>query len=180
MIAQIKGVLETKGSSEIIVDVNGVGYLLLVPLSTFYQLPDIGTTVCLKTYTNVRDDAIQIFGFFTSAEKELFQLLISVSKVGPKIALAILSGLDVQNLGSAIRSGDVVKLSSIPGVGRKTAERICMELKEKIPDTYEEKQCLTGMVGSILDQGPYKDAVAALIHLGYKRHEVKDVIQGLA
>lgn len=180
MIAQIKGILEEKEPSEIIVDVGGVGYLLEIPLSTFYQMPEAGSPVCLKTYTHVRDDAIQIFGFLTSSEKDLFEQLISVSKVGPRIALHILSGLDTGSLRTAIRQGDIVRLSGIPGVGRKTAERICMELKDKITDEYEEPKGVSSAVLSVLDQCPYKDAMTALIHLGYRRSEVKDVIQGLA
>jgi Holliday junction DNA helicase RuvA len=180
MIAQIKGILDFKEPSEIIVDVGGVGYLILVPLSTFYQLPETGSPVLLKTHTVVRDDAIQIFGFSTSSEKHLFQQLITVSKVGPRIALAILSGLDVESLCTAIRNEDVARLTGIPGVGRKTSERICMELKEKIPQEYDEAPHRSAGAGSLLDQCPYKDALAALIHLGYKRFEVKEVIRGLA
>ncbi|MEK6777380.1 MAG: Holliday junction branch migration protein RuvA [bacterium] len=180
MIAQIKGVLEVKAPSEIVVDVNGVGYLLEIPLSTFYQLPEAGSHVCLKAYTHVRDDAIQIFGFLTLSEKDLFEQLISVSKVGPKSALHILSGLDTGSLRTAIRKGDVAGLSRVPGVGRKTAERICMELKDKIPDDYDEPEGVSGSVLSLLDQCPYKDAMTALIHLGYRRNEVREVIQGLA
>lgn len=180
MIAQIKGVLEVKAPSEIVVDVNGVGYLLEIPLSTFYQLPEAGSNVCLKAYTHVRDDAIQIFGFLTSSEKDLFEQLISVSKVGPRSALHILSGLDTGSLRTAIRKGDVAGLSRVPGVGRKTAERICMELKDKIPDDYDEPEGVSGSVLSLLDQCPYKDAMTALIHLGYRRNEVREIIQGLA
>lgn len=180
MIAQIKGILEAKEPSEIVVDVGGVGYLLLIPLSTFYQLPDPGSGVCLKTHTYMRDDAIQIFGFSTTAEKDLFRLLIGVSKIGPRIALALLSGLDVESLCSAIRGGDVAQLNGIPGVGKKTAERICMELKEKIPEEVFETGRPASGAASVLDQCPYKDALAALVHLGYRRNEVKEVMRGLA
>ncbi|PIV85066.1 MAG: Holliday junction branch migration protein RuvA [Nitrospirae bacterium CG_4_9_14_3_um_filter_53_35] len=180
MIAQIKGVLEEKDPSEIIVDVNGVGYLLEIPLSTFYQLPEAGAQVCLKAYTHVRDNAMQIFGFLTSSEKDLFEQLISVSKVGPRIALTLLSGLDTGSLRTAIRHGDVERLRGIPGVGRKTSERICMELKDKIPDEPINPEGVSSAALSLLDQCPYKDAMAALVHLGYKRGEVREVIQGLA
>jgi Holliday junction DNA helicase RuvA len=181
VIAQIKGILEAKEPSEIVVDVGGVGYLLLIPLSTFYALPEIGSPVSLKTHTYVRDDAIQIFGFYTASEKGLFKQLITVSKVGPRIALVILSGLDAESLRAAIRNGDIDRLSSIPGVGKKTAARICMELKDKIPEEYEEaSRTSSGRFGSLLDQCPYKEAVAALIHLGYRKNEVKEAIRGLA
>jgi Holliday junction DNA helicase RuvA len=180
VIAQINGILEAKHPTEIVVQDGGAGYLLLVPLSTFYALPEIGTPVSLKTHTYVRDDAIQIFGFYTASEKGLFKQLITVSKVGPRIALAILSGLDVESLRSAIRNRDIDRLSSIPGVGKKTAERISMELKDKIPEEYEEARTSSRRFGSLLDQCPYKEAVAALIHLGYRKNEVKEAIRGLA
>jgi len=180
MIAQLKGVLESKAPSEIIVDVGGVGYQLSIPLSTYYQLPETGESLLLRTHTHVREDAIQIFGFMTSLEKELFKLLISVSKVGPKIALAILSGLDGESLRSAIGTNDVERLSSVPGVGKKTAERICMELKDKIPRETDEVRGGLLRGSALLEECPYKDALAALMHLGYKRGEVAEVIQGLA
>ncbi len=180
MIAQLKGVLESKAPSEIIVDVGGVGYRLFIPLSTYYQLPETGEALLLRTHTHVREDAIQIFGFMTSLEKEFFKLLISVSKVGPRIALAILSGLDGDSLRSAIGTGDVTRLSSVPGVGKKTAERICMELKDKIPRETDEAAGGPLRGSALLDECPYKDALAALMHLGYKRGEVAEVIQGLA
>jgi Holliday junction DNA helicase RuvA len=181
MIAQLKGVLESKEPTEIVVDVGGVGYLLSVPLSTYVRLPELGEPVFLKAHTYVREDAIQIFGFLTSSEKDLFQLLISVSKIGPRIALAILSGLDASHLRLAIIHGDVGKLSAIPGVGKKTAERICMELKDKLPQEWEEgREVRLRTAGSILEECPYKDALTALMHLGYKRGEVTEVIRGLA
>ncbi|NOY53660.1 MAG: Holliday junction branch migration protein RuvA [Deltaproteobacteria bacterium] len=179
MIAQLKGVLESKVPSEIIVDVGGVGYQVSIPLSTYDQLPEIGEPVRLKTHTHVREDAIQIFGFLTASEKEFFKLLISVSKIGPKMALAILSGLDAGSLRSAILDEDVGRLSGIPGVGRKTAERICMELKDKVPPGLDTEGGGTAN-REVLEECPYKDAVAALIHLGYKRGEVAEIIRGLA
>ncbi len=180
MIAQLKGILALKAPSEAIVDVGGVGYQLFIPLSTYYALPEEGGAVVLYTHTHVRDDAIQIFGFWTLLEKDLFRILITVSKVGPKMALAILSGLEGDALRSAIAGEDVVRLSGIPGVGRKTAERICMELKDKMPPAEPGAPVVGGGPVSVLEQCPYKDAAAALVHLGYRRNEVKDVLQGLA
>ncbi len=180
MIAQLKGILAFKAPSEVIVDVGGVGYQVSIPLSTYYPLPDEGGAVVLFTHTHVRDDAIQIFGFGTPLEKDLFRILITVSKVGPKMALAILSGLEGAELRRAIGDEDVARLSGIPGVGRKTAERICMELKDKMPSAEPGAPVVGGGPDSALEQCPYKDAAAALVHLGYRRTEVKDVLQGLA
>lgn len=180
MIAQLNGFLELKTPSEVVVDVGGVGYLLSIPLSTYYELPEIGAAVKLLTHTYVREDAIQIFGFLTASEKDLFTLLIAVSKVGPKMALAILSGLDVSNLRSAIATGDVARLTAISGVGKKTAERICMELKDRVPEAVPDAALGQSARQPVLEQCMYKEALTALIHLGYKRHEVKDVIEGLA
>ncbi len=180
MIAQLKGILAFKAPSEVIVDVGGVGYQVLIPLSTYYSLPEEGGVVVLYTHTHVRDDAIQIFGFWTQLEKDLFRILIAVSKVGPKMALAILSGLEGETLCSAIAGEDVARLSGIPGVGRKTAERICMELKDKMPTAEPGAPLVEDGPISALEQCPYKDAAAALMHLGYRRAEVKDVLQGLA
>ncbi len=180
MIAQLKGILASKAASEVVVDVGGVGYQVFIPLSTYYPLPEEGGAVVLYTHTHVRDDAIQIFGFWTLLEKELFRILISVSKVGPKMALAILSGLEGNALRRAIAGEDIARLSGIPGVGRKTAERICMELKDKMPAGEAGVPAAGAGPASALEQCPYKDAAAALVHLGYRRNEVKDVLQGLA
>ncbi len=180
MIAQLKGILDSKTPAEIVVDVGGVGYLLSIPLSTYYDLPEAGSGVKLLAHTHVREDTLQIFGFLTSPERDLFRLLISVSKVGPKLALAILSGLDTGALFSALRSGDVARLTGIVGVGKKTAERISLELKDKIPESAVDSQAPARAGDAILEECRYKDALTALVHLGYKRHEVKEVIQGLA
>lgn len=180
MIAQLKGILESKTPAEIVVDVGGVGYLLAIPLSTYYGLPEVGSGVRLLAHTHVREDALQIFGFLSSPERDLFRLLISVSKVGPRMALAILSGLDTATLYGALRTGDVARLTGIAGVGKKTAERICMELKDKVPESVADSQVATRAGDSLLEECRYKDALTALIHLGYKRSEVKEVIQGLA
>ena len=180
MIAQLKGILESKAPAEIVVDVGGVGYLVSVPLSTYYELPEAGSGVKVLTHTHVREDVLQIFGFMTPSERDLFRLLISVSKVGPKMALAILSGLDTAALFAALRSSDVARLTGIAGVGKKTAERICMELKDKIPESSDDFQGAGGLGDVVLEECRYKDALTALIHLGYKRNEVKEIIQGLA
>lgn len=167
MIAHIRGRLIQKSPDAIIVDVNGVGYEVLIPLSTFYKLPETDETVSLKVHTNLREDAIQLFGFMTQEEKEAFQLLISVSGVGPKLARNILSGIPVEDLVAAIGSADKARLSLIPGIGGKSAERLIVELKDKVkrlivaePKTTEEapKDSLSSDVVSALDNLGYKNA----------------------
>ena len=132
MIALITGVLTEKFPNSVIVDVQGIGYQVHIPLSTFYHLPEISKSVTLKIYTHVREDALQLFGFLEAQEKKVFLLVLGISGVGPKLALNILSGLPLTDFIRAIMNRDVVKLSSIPGVGKKTAERLALELKDRI------------------------------------------------
>ncbi len=180
MIATLKGILDSKTPTEIVIDVQGVGYRLLVPLSTFYKLPEEGEPVRLVTHTHVREDAIQIFGFLTSLEKHLFRMLISVSKVGPKMALSILSGMDAETIQRTVGNRDVAALSSLPGVGKKTAERICMELKDKIFDDGTRMADKAPARGGMVEGCAYRDAVTALVHLGYRPNEVREVLRQLA
>ena len=164
MIARITGKLAQKKPDRAIVDVSGVGYLLHIPLSTFYFLPETGRTVTLHTHTHVREDAMMLYGFWSSNEKEAFELLIGVTKIGPKLALNILSGISVDDFREAIATGDQVRLNSVPGVGPKTAERIAFELRDKMgfPGMEEEEGAVsTDRVGD--------EAVSALINLGYTR-----------
>ena len=132
MIALINGKIAYKGISSIVVDVSGVGYRIFIPLTTYYELPEAGNPVTLHVHTHVKQDAINLFGFYTIQERDLFQLMISVSGIGPKIAMNILSGIAANDLLQAISRGDLGKLISIPGVGRKMAERLILELKEKV------------------------------------------------
>ena len=132
MIAQLEGVLIEKAPDAIVVDVHGVGYELRVPLSTFFALPDEGKVVRLRVHTHVREDAFWLFGFGTDLERTLFRLLLGASGVGPKLALAILSGLSVERLVAALRAGDLAALIGIPGVGKKTAERMVVELRDRV------------------------------------------------
>ncbi|MBI3812796.1 MAG: Holliday junction branch migration protein RuvA [Nitrospirae bacterium] len=175
MIASLTGILKQKTPHTIIVDVHGVGYEAVVPLTTFYQLPPQNETVHLWTHTHVREDALQLFGFSTVEEKNVFLLLLGVSGIGPKLAINILSGLPLSELIAAVRQGDIAKLSSIPGIGRKTASRLALELKEKmlavtVPSTaagpMEEK-----------DAERIEDAVSALVNLGYKAPLAKDAVK---
>src|SRR5712664_1803402 len=132
MIASLTGRLAFKAPTYLVLDVHGVGYEVFIPLSTYYELPNLSESTSLSVHTHVREDAIQLFGFLTSQEKDAFVLLTSVSGVGPKLALSVLSALPVSNLVSAIQSGDVEKLTTVPGIGNKSASRLVLELKDKV------------------------------------------------
>ncbi len=171
MIAHLSGLLFSKHPNSVIVDVNGVGYEVTIPLSTFYDLSEEGTAVALRIHTHVREDALQLFGFRTEREKKLFLLLTSVSGIGPKLAITILSGMSADELIPAIRNNELARLVNIPGVGKKTAERLVLELKDKLSalssPELEEQYRLAGGAGSknsIVD-----DIVSALVNLGFQR-----------
>ena len=132
MIAQVRGRLLRKGPQEAVVDVGGVGYRLTIPLSTFYRIGEPGAEVTLLTHTHVREDALALFGFLTPVEQALFERLIAVSGVGPKLAISVLSGIEAPDLVAALRSSDLARLTRVPGVGKKTAERLVLELKDKL------------------------------------------------
>ena len=166
MIARLSGTVIEKHPNRIIVDVNGVGYEVLVPLSTFYGLGDAGASVALRVHTHVREDVIALYGFGSTLEQELFERLISISGIGPKLALAVLSGIDTGELVRAIRSQDVVRLTRIPGVGKKTAERIGLELKDRMPQPAATSA--TGEAASGVD-GIKADLLSALTNLGYNQ-----------
>jgi holliday junction DNA helicase RuvA len=174
VIAQISGTLAQKIPGEIIIDVGGVGYQVLIPLSVFYQLPEIGASVSLQIYTHVREDALQLFGFTDLAEKQVFLLLISVSGIGPKLAVNILSGIPAEELARALKEGDQVRLVAIPGVGRKLAERMIVELKDKFASLSPAGvESAKPVIGSQVMQ----DAVSALVNLGYKRPEAEKMVR---
>ena len=172
MIARLEGVLAEKSPDAVVLDVHGVGYEVRVPLSTFFELPDEGKTVRLRIHTHVREDALQLFGFSSEIERALFRLLIATSGVGPKLALAILSGLPVSKLVSALRAGDLAALTSIPGVGKKTAERMVLDLREK---------ALGLDVDSRPERPPGPDdtaaAESALTNLGYPRAQAERAVR---
>lgn len=174
MIGSIKGRLLEKNPPQILVETNGVGYEIDVPMSTLYNLPDIGAEVFLYTHYVVREDAELLFGFSTKAERSLFRLLIRISGIGPKIALSILSGISASILAQAVSQAEPGLLTRIPGVGKKTAERIVLELKGKI-DT---------VVGSADSQTPTSgakaDIISALVSLGYSEREALQAVKGLA
>lgn len=176
MIARIHGTLIQKSVLQCVVDVHGTGYRIVVPLTTFYELPEIGQPVVLHIHTHVREDAIHLFGFHTVEEREVFQLMISVSGIGPKLAVNILSGIDARELARAVLDGDLKRLTGIPGVGRKTAERMILELREKVAKLEAE----AGQAGIVTPQGNLQiqdDALSALLNLGYRVPVAKEAIE---
>jgi Holliday junction DNA helicase RuvA len=179
MIGYLSGKLLEKEANSVIIDVNGVGYEVMIPLSTFYELGEIGSDVALRIYTYVREDTLSLFGFKTLREKELFLKLVSVSGIGAKSGIGILSGMSADEIINAIRSNNLVRLNSIPGIGKKTAERIVIELRDKIntisADVPETSQSIeTTQVSSGNDV--YDDAVSALTNLGYQRQSAEKAL----
>ena len=168
MIAQVRGRLLRKEPQEAIVDVGGVGYRLAIPLSTFYRIGEPGDEVTLLTHTHVREDVLALFGFLTAAEQALFERLIAVSGVGPKLAVSILSGIEAPDLVAALKASDVARLTRIPGVGRKTAERLVLELKDRMQGLAATEPAPGSPAGSTKE-----DLVSALVHLGYSRPEAE-------
>ena len=165
MIAHLSGTLLDKQVQRLIVDVNGVGYDVHVPLSTFYGVGDVGAQVSLRIHTHVREESLQLFGFATVLEQLLFERLIGISGIGPKVALAVLSGIEPADLIRAIRGGDLARLTSIPGVGRKTAERVVVELKDRIAKlTVDPGASIPAPGDAVRD-----DLLSALANLGYQR-----------
>jgi len=172
MIGQLRGSLADKRPNQVLVDVGGVGYLVAVPLSTYAGLGDLHTEVTLLIHTHVREDAFALYGFLTSREKHFFEMLLSASGVGPSLALKILSGMNVDDLVPAIRTGDVARLTRIPGVGRKTAERMVVELKDKLEAVaVEEKPAAASPAGI------EADVLSALMNLGYDGRAAESAVR---
>lgn len=167
MIAQLTGDLAQRTPEQIILDVNGVGYRLQIPLSTFYALPETGK-VQLRVHTHVKEDAIHLFGFLTEAEKDLFALLISVSGVGPKLAITILSHMPTDELAMALSQGDALRLTAIPGIGKKSAERLVLELQDKAAQYAIGGITTENTKLSATSDTCQQDALSALVNLGYK------------
>jgi holliday junction DNA helicase RuvA len=178
VIAQISGTLSHKLPGEVIVDVGGVGYQIFIPLNVFYRLPEVGASVSLYIHTHLREDALQLFGFEAAGEKQVFLVLNSVSGIGPKLAVNILSGIPANELVQAVKDGDQLRLMSIPGVGRKLAERMIVELRDKFT-TFQSRP--SDAVAQSDDSQLIQDAVSALVNLGYRKAEVeknvRDMIQ---
>jgi holliday junction DNA helicase RuvA len=183
MIAHLSGTLLSKQATSVIVDVGGVGYDVAIPLSTFYDLGEIGEPVQLRVYTHVREDALQLFGFKTARERELFLQLISVNGVGPGLAIKLLSGMNADEMIASIRTNNLVRLVAIPGVGRKTAERLVVDLRDKIaalssPALEEEFAAKAAVEGApTTTEAMRNDAMSALANLGYQKAAVEKAVK---
>jgi Holliday junction DNA helicase RuvA len=167
MIGFLRGRVLEKHPNRIVIDVNGVGYELYVPLSTYYDVGDEGSEISLRVHTHVREDALQLYGFLTRLEQQLFERLIAISGIGPKLAVAVLSGIDSHELVASIQLADVARLTRIPGIGKKTAERIVLELKDRLADVAASSSAVAGeqpQMDRLRD-----DLVSALENLGYHR-----------
>ena len=173
MIAHLKGRLLEKSADRLVVEVNNVGYEVLIPFSTYYELGEIGDSVSLRIYTHVKEDSLSLYGFLTNQEKKLFTQLIQVSGIGPKLSITILSGLPVNEFAQALVDNDVVKLHGIPGVGKKTAERLVLEMKDKVLDWLPELE--DGLVSGGLGIARM-DVVSALVNLGYPKNTAERAV----
>ena len=181
MIAHLSGTLLSKQATSVILDVAGVGYEVTIPLSTFYDLEDLGSPVQLRIYTHVREDALQLYGFKTARERELFMRLISVSGIGPKLGITLLSGMSADEMIASIRTNNLARLTLIPGIGRKTAERLVVELREKVaalssPELEEELGAKAEVRTVPTEDSVRADALSALLNLGYQRSGAEKAI----
>src|SRR5262245_42983202 len=175
MIAHLSGKLLSKQPNQVIVDVSGVGYEVHVPLSTFYELGEVGSPVQLRIYTHVREDTIALFGFKSAKEKLMFEQVTSISGIGPKLGITILSGMPADELVVAIRQSNLARLTSIPGIGKKTAERLVVELRDKLAKAGAVptgEQAATASVSQ-----PQDDVISALVNLGYARPSAEKAVQ---
>ncbi|MDQ3472756.1 MAG: Holliday junction branch migration protein RuvA [Acidobacteriota bacterium] len=180
MIAHLSGTLLSKQATSVILDVAGVGYEVSIPLSTFYELEDPGSSVQLRIYTHVREDALQLYGFKTARERELFLRLISVSGIGPKLGITLLSGMSADEMITSIRNNNLAKLTLIPGVGRKTAERLVMELRDKVASLSigvdDDLGARSGAAAVPTEDSMRADALSALLNLGYQRNAAEKAV----
>ena len=177
MIAHIQGLLYSKSPEFLVIDVEGIGYQVQVPLSTFYDLPDVGKSVALHIHTHVREDALQLYGFQSPEEKALFVRLMSIAGIGPRLAVNILSGITPAELAESLSQGNLARLISIPGVGRKTAERIMVEMRDKLP-TLAVDHGTTVPAKTAAIEAMMEDALSALLNLGYKKGVAQKAING--
>ena len=175
MIARLKGQLIEKSPISLVVDVQGVGYEVFIPLTVYYELPECGTAISLYIHTRMREESLKLYGFIKEADKQMFELLTRISKVGPKIALAFLSGMTAQELTQAVFNDDIATLSAIPGVGRKTAERLALELKDKLSELNLQPE--TATASNTPGNGLKDDAVSALVNLGYKKAQAEQALK---
>jgi holliday junction DNA helicase RuvA len=172
MIAQLRGTLLDKRPNQVLIDVGGVGYLVHIPLSTYAALGDLHDQVTLLVHTHMREDGISLYGFLTSRERQCFELLIAASGVGPSLAMKILSGMSVEELAPAIKQGDIATLTRIPGVGKKTAERIVVELRDRLAAMEAHQPARAPSPA-----GPTEDVISALVNLGYERHTAESAVE---
>lgn len=182
MIGRLKGILLEKKAPSMLIDVNGVGYEVDAPMSTFYELPKVGDEVVIYTHLVVREDAHHLYGFIKESDRALFRSLIKVSGVGAKLALALLSGISSHDFIKTIRSNDIATLTRIPGVGKKTAERLVIEMRDRIKELVPESDAASIASASANDAAPpdeIKDAVSALIALGFKPPEASRMVSGI-
>ena len=163
-----------RGKDYVLIDVNGVGYQVFIPLSTFYALPELESKISLGIHTHMREEALKLFGFYTIDEKKIFEKLITINKVGPKLALTILSGMPPADILSTIDSNDIVKLSTIPGIGRKTAERLILEMRDKLDGLSLD---FVAKKGPGPEKGLFDDALSALVNLGYKKSQAEQTLK---
>lgn len=180
MIAYLSGTLLEKQANVVIIDVNGVGYEVTIPLSTFYELGEEGSPVQLRIYTHVREDALQLFGFKTEREKQLYLKLISVQGIGAKSGITMLSGMSADEIIVAVRTDNLARLTSIPGVGKKTAERLVIELRDKLNDLSSSgtgQSSLPTASANVPVDEVYDDALSALTNLGYQRNAAEKALK---
>lgn len=175
MIAHLRGKLIARHPNQAIVETAGVGYEVVISIPTFSDLPPLGSEVALHIHTHVREDQLALYGFFRAEEKQLFEKLITVSGIGPKLAITILSGMAAQELGNAIRGNDLARLTKIPGIGRKTAERLVLELRDKLPVTAQEVAAAAPAFSAVQE-----DVLSALVNLGYQRAAAEKALASVA
>jgi Holliday junction DNA helicase RuvA len=173
MIAHLRGKLLAKHPNQAIVETHGVGYDVTISVPTFSEMPAAGAEVALHIHTHVREDALNLYGFLRLAEKHLFEKLLSVSGIGPKLAITILSGMPVDEMVGAIRGGDVARLTRIPGIGKKTAERMVLELRDKLPAPTGAPETSIAVTSPVEE-----DVISALVNLGYQRPAAEKALQG--
>ena len=175
MIAHLRGKLIARHPNQAIVETSGVGYDVIISVATFSDLPALGAEVALHIHTHVREDQLALYGFLKGEEKQLFEKLITVSGIGPKLAITILSGMPAQDLGTAIRSNDIGRLTKIPGIGRKTAERLVLELRDKLPAPSQETATAVPAFTTVQE-----DVLSALVNLGYQRAAAEKALTNIA
>ena len=175
MIAYLRGRLISRHPNQAVVETGGVGYDVTISVPTFSELPPLGGDVALHIHTHVREDQLALYGFLKAEEKQLFEKLITVSGIGPKLAITILSGMAAQELGNAIRGNDVARLTKIPGIGRKTAERLVLELRDKLPAVGQDVPAAIATLNSVQE-----DVLSALVNLGYQRTVAEKALASVA